>query len=307
MGSIGMLGLGSGKKVSQPMILSADWITIVSMTAVAFWLFIGAEYVIPISKDVKNARRNVPLGMFLGLGLICVVQSVLVFGFHNYTPWDKLADSAAPHLLYGENLLGNVGKIWMAFVAALALISSQNSAINGLASICQGMAKMNMMPRCFKKLNKNNVPFVGVWFISILILVFAFISSDSSDAISFFILVGSVFWMVSYIFAHIDVLVLRHRLPKAPRSFKVPLGPVLPLVGIAGTVFMICNISTDPTERNAILLLSGAVFLALGVYSFFWIRFKMKMPVFKSVPVEKVMAMEHDMYDTIRKRRGIWR
>ena len=92
------------------MVLSADWKTIVSMTAVAFWLFIGAEYVIPISKDVKNAKRNVPLGMFLGLGLICVVQSVLVFGFHNYTPWDKLADSAAPHLLYGENLLGNVGK-----------------------------------------------------------------------------------------------------------------------------------------------------------------------------------------------------
>lgn len=29
----------------------------------------------------------------------------------------------------------------------------------------------------------------------------------------------------------------------------------------------------------------------------------MKMPVFKSVPVEKVMAMEHDMYDTIRRRR----
>lgn len=184
------------------MVLSADWKTIVSMTAVAFWLFIGAEYVIPISKDVKNAKRNVPLGMFLGLGLICVVQSILVFGFHNYTPWDKLADSAAPHLLYGENLLGNVGKIWMAFVAALALISSQNSAINGLASICQGMAKMNMMPRCFKKLNKNNVPFVGVWFISILILVFAFISSDSSDAISF------LFWLDRYsgwclIFLHI--------------------------------------------------------------------------------------------------------
>lgn len=74
MGVIGMLGLGTGKKVSQPMVLSADWKTIVSMTAVAFWLFIGAEYVIPISKDVKNAKRNVPLGMFLGLGLICVVQ-----------------------------------------------------------------------------------------------------------------------------------------------------------------------------------------------------------------------------------------
>ena len=108
----------------------------------------------------------------------------------------------------------------MAFVAALALISSQNSAINGLASICQGMAKMNMMPRCFKKLNKNNVPYVGVWFISILILVFAFISSDSSDAISFFILVGSVFWMVSYIFAHIDVLVCLLYTSPSPRDTR---------------------------------------------------------------------------------------
>lgn len=307
MGIIGMLGLGTGKKVVQPLYMTTDWKQIVSMTAVAFWLFIGAEYVIPISKDVKNAKRNVPLGMFIGLALICVVQSVLVLGFHNYTDWNELANSAAPHLLYGQNLLGTVGKFWMALVAALALISSQNSAINGLSSICQGMAKMNMMPQSFAKTNKHSVPYVGVWFVSILILVFAYISNDSSDAISFFILVGSVFWMVSYIFAHIDVLILRHRLPKAPRSFKVPLGPLFPLIGIAGTVFMILNISTDPAERHAIWLLTGGVFLALGIYSFFWIKFKMRMPVFKSVPVEKVMAMEHSLYYAIRKKRGIWR
>ena len=262
---------------------------------------------IPISKDVKNARRNVPLGMFLGLALICVVQSILVFGFHNYTDWGELANSPAPHLLYGVNLLGTPGKIWMAFVAALAVISSQNSGINGLSSICQGMAKMNMMPQCFAKTNKNGVLYIGVWFVSILILIFAFISNDSSDAISFFILVGSVFWMVSYIFAHIDVLVLRRRLPKAPRTFKVPFGPVIPMIGIIGTVYMILNISTDPVERHAIWLLTGAVFLLLSIYSFFWIKYKMKMSVFKSVPLEKVMAMEHSMYYIIRKRRGMCR
>ena len=214
MGIIGALGLGTGEKVNQPMNMTTDIPTIVSMTAVAFWLFIGAEYVIPVSKEVRNAKRNVPLGMFLGLGIICVVQSILVLGFHNYTPWAELANSAAPHMLYGENLLGNAGRLWMVFVAALALISSQNSGINGLASICQGMAKMNMMPQCFAKTNKKKVPYVGVWFVSILILIFAFLSNNSSDAISFFILVASVFWMVSYIFAHIDVLILRKRLPK---------------------------------------------------------------------------------------------
>ena len=305
MGIIGALGLGTGKMVHQPMCMATNFSSVVSMTAVAFWLFIGAEYAIPISKEVKNAKKNVPLGMMLGLIIICVVQSVLVFGFHNYTDWKQLADSAAPHLLYGVNLLGQPGKIWMAFVAALAVISSQNSGIQGLSSICQGMAKMNMMPQCFGKTNKNGVPYIGVWFISIAIMAFAVISNGSTDAISFMILVGSVFWMISYILAHVDVLILRRRLPKAPRSFKSPGGGLLQIIGILGTVYMVLNISTDPAERNAIWLITIVVFAILAVYAFFWIRYKMKMPVFKSVPLEKVMAMENSMYYVVRRRRGL--
>ena len=307
MGIIGMFGLGTGAMVQQPYSMVSSWKEVVSMVAVAFWLFIGAEYVIPVSKNVKNAKRNVPLGMMIGLALICLVQSIMVLGFHNYTPWGELEASAAPHLLYGENLLGSAGKIWMTFVAALAVVSTQNSTDNGLAGICQGMAKMNMMPRIFAKTNKHGVPFFGVIFVSVFIFVFAALSDGSSEAISFLILVGSVFWMISYIFAHLDVLILRHRLPKAPRSFKVPCGPLFPCIGIAGTVYMILNISTDPTERMMIWLVTGITFLILGIYSFFWIRIKMKMPVFKSVPIQKVMAMENSMYYTIRKRRGLWR
>lgn len=307
MGIIGMFGLGTGAMVQQPYSMVSSWKEVVSMVAVAFWLFIGAEYVIPVSKNVKNAKRNVPLGMMIGLALICLVQSIMVLGFHNYTPWGELEASAAPHLLYGENLLGSAGKIWMTFVAALAVVSTQNSTVNGLAGICQGMAKMNMMPRIFAKTNKHGVPFFGVIFVSVFIFVFAALSDGSSEAISFLILVGSVFWMISYIFAHLDVLILRHRLPKAPRSFKVPCGLLFPCIGIAGTVYMILNISTDPTERMMIWLVTGITFLVLGIYSFFWIRIKMKMPVFKSVPIQKVMAMENSMYYTIRKRRGLWR
>ena len=307
LGIIGMLGLGTGQEVVQPYNMASDFKGVVSMIAVAFWLFIGAEYVIPVSKNVRNAKRNVPLGMMIGLGLICVVQSVMVLGFHNYTPWGELADSAAPHLLYGENLLGSAGRIWMTLVSALAVVSTQNSTVNGLSGICQGMAKMNMMPRIFAKTNRHNVPYFGVIFVSVFIFVFAALSDGSADAISFLILVGSVFWMISYILAHIDVLILRRRLPKAPRSFKVPCGPLFPLIGIAGTAYMILNISTDSAERNMIWLVTGITFLILAVYSFFWIKYKMKMPVFKSVPMEKVLAMENSMYYTIRKKRGIWK
>ena len=60
MGVIGMLGLGTGEMVHQPYSMATDFKDVVSMTAVAFWLFIGAEYVIPVSKDVKNAKTKCP-------------------------------------------------------------------------------------------------------------------------------------------------------------------------------------------------------------------------------------------------------
>ena len=195
----------------------------------------------------------------------------------------------------------------MALVSAMAVLSAQNSTVQGLSNIFAGMAKTNLMPQFFGKTNRKNVPVYGVVFVFVAILLCAYISQDSSDKISFFILVGSVFWMASYIMAHIDLLVFRRRLPKAPRTFKVPGGAILPIVGIVGTAFMIANISTDPVERAQILGLTGIIFVILFIYAVIWTKVKMRIPVFKPVPMEKVMAMENTLYYQIRKRRGIWK
>ena len=110
--------------------------------------------------------------------------------------------------------------------------------------------------------------------------------------------------MISYILAHVDLLIFRKRLPKAPRNFKVPCGPV---IGIVGTAYMILNISSDPHEKLMIWLVTGVCFIALGIYSALWIRFKMKMKIFKSIPLDKVLAMENDLYYYVRKSKGIWK
>ena len=116
--------------------------------------------------------------MIIGLVLICVVQAIMVLGFHNYTPWNDLLNSAAPHLLYGENLLGKAGRIWMTIVSVLAVVSSQNSTVNGLSEICQGMAKMNMMPRIFARQIRKM--FLGlVLFLSVCL--FSYLQNSAMD------------------------------------------------------------------------------------------------------------------------------
>ena len=296
MGILGAVKGGTGTVVEQSFALSTDMSEVLGMVSTAFWLFIGVEFIIPLAKNVRNPKKNIPLGMFLSMTIVLIMQIGMVLGFSNYTSWADLVTSTAPHLLYGTSLLGMVGRIWMAIVSILAAVSTLNSVINSLGQICLGMAKLGMMPEVFAKTNRRGAPVAGILLIGTGIFLVASTGLATTDEISFVLLVGSVFWMVSYIVAHCNVLIMRRRLPKAPRSFKVPFGPVLPIIGIIGTAYMIIEISPDPATRFRILAVAVVIFALLSLYAVLWIRFKMKILVFRSVPVEKVMAMEHDLY-----------
>lgn len=301
MGVMGCLHIGTGTPIEQPAVLASDFKSITGLCGVAFFLFIGVEYVVPITDKVKNARVNVPLGMVLSLLIIMIMQTLLVIGFKNYTPWNELAASTTPHVLYGAKLLGNIGTIWMAVVSILAVTSSVNTILSSLSYICEGMAKINLLPAIFLKTNKKGAPYVGILTIGGIMIIINITGLSTSDSLAFFILTGCVFWMVAYIITHINVLILRKRLPKAPRTFKTPFTPFLQIVGIIGTVWMIWNIDSDPVTRLSIYKLCGIIFVVLVFYALIWTKIVIKKPLFKAYPVKDVMAMENDLYHSYRK------
>lgn len=301
MGLVGMLKAGTGTVVSQPWVLSSKPSDIMSMIGLAFFLFLGCEFIIPIAPNVRNSRRNVPLGMMLSLLIVCGMEVLVVLGMHNYTKWDELASNASPHVFYGTSLLGKAGEYWMAIVSIFAVISTVNSVISSLSYICAGMAKISLLPSVFQKRNKHGAPYVGILLIGGLMIIINATGLSTTSQLSTMILIGCVFWMAAYAIASIDVLIFRKRLPKTPRTFKVPGGPVFPILGIIGNIFMMYNISSDPDARRTIYIVVLFIFAALSVYSVIWIKKVMKIPLFKPIPVHKVMAMENDMYMVVRK------
>lgn len=303
MGLIGMFKAGTGKVVDQPAVISSAPSDIFSMLGIAFFLFLGCEFIIPIAPNIKNGRRNVPLGMILSLLIVLGMQIIVVLGMHNYTKWDELASNSAPHVLYGVNLLGNVGKYWMAIVSIFAVVSTVNSVIGSLPYICAGMAKIGLLPEIFAKRNKFGTPFFGTLLIGGLMIIINATGLSTTSQLSTLILIGCVFWMAAYAISAIDVLIFRKKLKKAPRTFKVPLGPVIPILCIIGNVFMMHNISPDPATRGLIYRVVGIIFVALAIYSVIWIKKVMKIKLFKPLSVEQVMAMENDMYRLVRKKK----
>ncbi len=286
MAVLSLFGLGSGQTVPAE-VQTAPAISgfgdLASLSAIAFWLFIGVEFIIPVAKNLKNAKRDVLLSMVVALVVLFVVQGALGVGMTHYVALDELSVSTMPHMLFAENLMGDVGKYWMAFVTVLAVVSTLNTVLASSARIMGGMAGEKMLPKGLSLKNKKDVPYLSLLFMALAML--AVIISNPSDLI-ILILAGSCFWLVSYIFTHINVLVLRKKYPDAPRNKKLVLWGIPQILGISGCVYMILNIYPDPAVKAQIFTIFGIAFTVLVVFSVIWVRFGMKRSVFKAERIE---------------------
>ncbi len=296
LGAIGTFKLGTGDIVQQPMILKKDAYSVFSFVGLAMFLFVAEEFVVPISKNVKNARRNIPLGMIIGLLIILGMQILMVIGFYHYVSWNELEVSSVPHILYGTLMLGKTGRIWMSIVSILAVVSTCNSVVAGMSHIIAGMAKIGQLPSVFIKENKRGVPYISVLLIAALMIAINVSGLTASDTINILILSTSTIMMIAYSIIHINVLILRKRLPKAPRTFKVPLGGILPIIGIIGNFLVIWFVSDDNTVKLGVYKLCIGIFAIIAVYAVVWLKLIKKQKLFKHIPLEKVMAMENVCY-----------
>lgn len=304
MGVLGTLGIGTGEIVNQPAVLASDFKSVTGICGLAFFLFVGGEYVIPLTKNCRNPKRDIPLGMILSMLIILTMQIFMVLGFKNYTQWDELSASTTPQILYGKMLLGPVGRYWMLIVTLLAAISSVNTIMSSLSYILMGMSKIELLPAFFQKTNKKGAPYIGIIIVATFFLIVNITGLSSTDSISFMIAVLAILWLMSYMISNLDVLLLRRRLPNAPRNFKVPFGSLLPVLGIMGSGYMIYSIDPSFEVKLLIYKVVGITLVALSIYSFFWVKVKVKRPLFQPYAIKEVMAMESDLYSEFHKKVG---
>ncbi|MDR0197690.1 MAG: APC family permease [Oscillospiraceae bacterium] len=270
---------------------------VMGLSAIAFWLFIGVEFIIPVAKDLKKPRRDVILSMILALLILFVVQAVMGVGMTHYVALSELSASEMPHMAFAEALLGPAGRVWMGIVTLLAGASTLNTVLPSTARILQGMGEENLVPRSFTKVNKKNVPVLGMLLILVvdtLLLVTGFVNSSGMVNI---ILAASCFWLTSYILTHTNVLILRRRYPDLPRYKKLMLLGLPQILGIAGNVYMIWNISDDMDNRITIYKIFGIIFVLLAAYSVIWVKFALKTRLFKPLPIERLNSPPHHLLE----------
>lgn len=292
-GVIGFINAGTGEVVKQVTTeFNPMGYSVVSLTALAFWLFVGVEFVTPLTKDINNPEKNIPRGMILSLLILLVVQSVMVFAISNYVPYDILVTSNQPHMDFASRMLGSFGTNWMLLISIGAVISTLNTVLASIPRMLMGLAEGGMLLKGLAKTNKYGVPYISLFLLFGLISIALLSGITSADDLIRFILTGAVFWMIAYIIAHVNVLVLRKKYPERKRSFAVKLFGLPQIVGIAGMIYMIANIIDDPAMKQQIYITSALLMLALVVYSALWVKFVMRKGLFETLTIEQIIEQD---------------
>ncbi|MFC7392956.1 APC family permease [Scopulibacillus cellulosilyticus] len=292
IGIIGLTGTGSG----QPIKTSLDFNTmgwgVLGLSALAFWLFVGIEFVCPMAEEIKKPKIYIPMSMIMGLLIILVVDFIFGNAAIKYVPLKTLAGAADPHVKASTAILGKTGQIWIGIVTVFATGSTINTLLCAIPRMLYSMAQKGQMPKMFGRLNKWGSPWVAIVFMTSLFLIFLIIGVTGSKSITTFILAGAFCWMVTYIIAHLNVIIMRFKYPNVIRTFKSPLGITFQVIGIAGIIYMMFNIFPDPAVKVRIYMYAIIFLLVTIIYSACWVKFAMKTKLFKTTPLEELLEKE---------------
>lgn len=265
---------------NQPLPSSAPHLTfgeaLSSSIALFFWCFVAAEFVCPMIEETRHPERNIPRSMLAGITTLGVLYALYAYGAMRVLPRETLTGSAFPHLEYARAVFGQAGSAILLVFASAATLGLINGILAGVSRMLYGMAQNGQAFGIFSRLHpKYGTPWVAIVFMAILSGTPLVLLGSRPDTITTLVVAASAAWLLAYIIAHLDLVVLRLRHPSAARPFRSPLFPVPQLVGIAGMGYVIAH------TPEHVILVTGCVLGGIGVLSAGWVRFIMKRGLFE--------------------------
>ena len=222
---------------------------------VIFFVFIGFDIVATMAQETKNPQRNMPIGI-LGSLAICTVLFVLfghvLTGLANYT---EFKNSAAPVAIAIEK----TPYAWLSSAVILAILIGYTSVILvdllGQSRVFFSMSKDGLLPPVFSRLHpKFNTPAQSTLLLGAFIAVFAgFVPIAVVGEMT------SIGTLLAFVMVCLGVLIMRKSNPDAPRPFRTPWVPVVPVLGIVVCLVMMASLPWETWLRLLLWLALGLV------------------------------------------------
>ena len=228
---------------------------ILGTAGLVFISYVGVTKVASIAEEIDNPQRNLPLGIFLGLGTAVVIYLVGLTVIVGVTPADELADSLTPVGDAARSFAGTAGLVLVTIAALFAFMSVANAGIMSSSRYPLAMSRDHLIPSVFRTINGNGVPTVSLA-VTVLAVVFCIVFFD----VLVIAKLASAFQLVLFALVCFAVIVMREsNIDSYDPSFRTPLYPWMPLAGILGPCWLITEMGTAPSLFAVGLVVLGVI------------------------------------------------
>ena len=236
------------------------WSGVLAGAGIVFFSYLGFDAVSTLAQECRNPQRDVPIGL-LGTVAVCtilyVAMSLVLTGIVPYTSLN-VTNPVAVALRSASPALN-----WLADAASVAAIAGMSSVIlvviMAQARILYAVAGDRLIPSVFARVHpRHRVPSFSTLLVGGLALLLA-----AFVPVNVLLSMISVGTLLAFSVVCLAVVVLRRTRPTLHRPFRVPMSPLIPLLGFVVCAYLLGSLLVDAWFRMAAWLVTGGVVYAL--------------------------------------------
>ncbi len=231
---------------------------VMSGAALVFFAVFGYDTLTTAAEEAKRPQRDLPLAVIISLAVaLClyVAMSLIITGM---APYETL-NNAAPV----AKAFSNIGMKWITLIISAAAITGILSVLFSFmlagSRIWFSMSRDGLLPKWFTKLHpKYKTPYRPTLLIG---LITAFVAGVTPiNEVAELVNIGT---LTAFILICSSIIVLRVKRPDLKRGFKTPLVPIIPLIGIGFSAYLIASLPGITFIRFIVWMAIGLVVYGL--------------------------------------------
>jgi APA family basic amino acid/polyamine antiporter len=223
--------------------------------AIVFFAYIGFDSVSTHAEEAKNPSRDVPIGIMVSLVLCTVLYIVVSAVLTGMVPYNKINIDAPV-----SDAFRQVGLPWAELLVSVGAVAGITSVLLVMMlsqpRIFLAMARDGLLPTGF--FGAVHERFRTPWKSTILtgICVATMGAVLPLQILAELVNIGT---LLAFVIVCTAVLIMRRTHPDVERPFRVPFGPVLPVLGILSCLMLMFSLPAENWARLFIWLAVGLV------------------------------------------------
>lgn len=206
-----------------------------------FIAFEGYDLIATVAEEIKDPERNIPKATFIAVGvtvlmyLLILVVSLGAVERTDRPTWQFLGEYKETAIVRAaDDFMPAFGVMVIVFGGLLSTMSALNATVLASSRVAFSMARDRLLPRELSRIHpERHTPGTAIMVSGVILLVMAVtlpIETVGSAA--------SLIFLLTFALVNLAVIALRRKAPDLGRTFKVPLYPLTPILGIVLNVFL---------------------------------------------------------------------